>query len=122
ICDSSFVHPLRPMGPCQEPIGSKEVRFKLKQSLGLFQQQIVAVNYPIHEPHEEINHGGQGIDLQRQARLGYGFVGPLAAPQEQSVMLVSGDVVRVELNRAFETVFTSRPVSQVPTSYYRQGG
>ena len=37
-------------------------------------------------------------------------------------MLVSGDVVRVELDRAFEAVFTSRPVSQVPTSYYRQGG
>ena len=37
-------------------------------------------------------------------------------------MLVSSDVVRIKLDRAFEALFTSRPVPQVPTSYYTQDG
>ena len=37
-------------------------------------------------------------------------------------MLVSGDVVRVKLNRALKAGFTARPVLEVPTFYYTQGG
>ena len=36
-------------------------------------------------------------------------------------MLVSGDVVRVEFDRAPKAVFTPRPVPEVPTLYDTQG-
>ena len=54
--------------------------------------------------------------------MGYRLVGPPSARQDQGVMLVSGDVVRVELDCTHKALFAPRPVLQVPTSYYRQGG
>ena len=71
------------------------------------------MNYPIHYADVEIDHGRQGIDLLRQTRLSYCLIGPPQACQQAAVMLTSSDVVRIEFDRAFEALFTSRPVPLV---------